>query len=237
MEQVFEFLTNACIAADIDLEQDIDFILDIGASLFYDEDKKKYEVSAGSHRTSEDMIAMYSDFVERFPIIGIIDGMSHKDTDGCCHLNKQLSERCFCFGDLLFEENIDNIGDKMEDQLCNGAVLRVGNYFSNLTELVKLSSQLKDNGFGILTKLTTTQGCIFSLMPDIATAVGATFIALGALVHEESIQASNRLIEIENDLIQKDKLKKLEKYSFPAYIEEEQEENIEVDATAEQSTS
>lgn len=42
------------------------------------QDKKKYEVSAGSHRTSEDMIAMYSDFVERFPIIGIIDGMSHK---------------------------------------------------------------------------------------------------------------------------------------------------------------
>lgn len=37
MEQVFEFLTNASIAADIDLEQDIDFILDIGASLFYDE--------------------------------------------------------------------------------------------------------------------------------------------------------------------------------------------------------
>ena len=44
------------------------------------QDKKKYEVSTGSHRTSEDMIAMYSDFVERFPIIGIIDGMSHKVT-------------------------------------------------------------------------------------------------------------------------------------------------------------
>ena len=37
MEQVFEYLTNACIAADIDLEQDIDLILDIGASNFYDE--------------------------------------------------------------------------------------------------------------------------------------------------------------------------------------------------------
>ena len=70
-----------------------------------------------------------------------------------------------------------------------------------------------------------------------ATAVGATFIALGALVHEESIQASNRLIEIEGDLMKKDRLKKLEKYSFPAYIEEDQDVDIELDGGAEQSNS
>lgn len=42
------------------------------------QDKKKYEVSTGSHKTAEDLIAIYTDFVERYPLIGIIDAISFK---------------------------------------------------------------------------------------------------------------------------------------------------------------
>ena len=41
-------------------------------------EKKKYEISTGNHKTADDLIVMYTDFVERYPVIGIIDGISFK---------------------------------------------------------------------------------------------------------------------------------------------------------------
>ena len=47
---------------------------------FFLKEKKKYQVSTGNFKTAEDLILMYSEFVEKYPIIGIIDGISFKVT-------------------------------------------------------------------------------------------------------------------------------------------------------------
>ncbi len=60
-------------------------------------------------------------------------------------LTKELSGKCFCFGDSLFSENVDLIEDFIENQTCNGAVVRLGSYSNNLTELDELTSYIKGN--------------------------------------------------------------------------------------------
>eukprot|EP00794_Sanderia_malayensis_P000123 gene123-734_t len=223
-EQMFEYLQTAFTAANVDMDSSVDLILDIGATYFYEEEKKKYEVSTGNFRTSEEMLLMYADFIEKYPVIGIIDGMSHKDIDGCSQLTKQLSGKCFCFGDSLLAENVDLLDDRIEDQTCNGVVIRLGSYFNNLTELREISSRIKDNKTGIIMPTITAQGCSSQVVADLATAIGATFIAMGAPTHDQNTDVCNRLMQIEGIVKAKDVHETQESYSFPEYKEEEVEE-------------
>jgi len=229
LEQIFELLQHACNAAGVDFEQDIDIVLDVGASYFYDEDKKKYEVAAGTYKTAQDLIAMYSEFVERYPVIGIIDGISFKDVDSCNQLCKTLSGSCYCFGDLMFEDNVDNIEEKMDEQQCSGAVVRLGSYFNNITELLQLSEYIRDKGCGLIVPNATQQGCTSRFIPDIALGIESTFISFGAVTQRETIEAINHFIQIENELLASGNLNKQETHSFPMYNEPEviEEEKLE----------
>lgn len=134
-EEPLELLVEATKKAGYVPGKDIMIAMDVAASEFHNHETGLYELkkSGGGNKTSEEMIAMYQEWVAKYPIISIEDGLGERDWDGWKKLTDALGKRIQLVGDDLFVTNPKILAEGIAKGIANSILIKV-NQIGTLTE-------------------------------------------------------------------------------------------------------
>ena len=211
--EVFSYLEKAVKKAGYEVGKDVVFAMDAAASELYNPEKKCYEFTGEAQacenekqdgagesicRTAEEMIALYEELVEEFPIISIEDGLHEEDWEGWQKLTKRLGGRIQLVGDDLFVTNQKRIKCGIDLGVGNAVLIKV-NQIGTLSEAMEAIEMAKCAGYHTVISHRSGE-TEDAFIADLAVAVNAGQIKTGAPCHGERTAKYNQLLRIEEEL-------------------------------------
>jgi len=142
--EVFEILMQAVDAVKPLIDGDVVLALDIAATQFYDQDKKLYNWY-GELKTAQEMINMYAQWVQQYPVYSIEDGLADTDSDHWAELTRTLGESIQIVGDDIFATNPQRIARGIEEGLANATIIKP-NQVGTITETLQAIKLCKEYG-------------------------------------------------------------------------------------------
>ncbi|HRZ10635.1 MAG TPA: phosphopyruvate hydratase, partial [Gemmatimonadales bacterium] len=113
-EAALDVVMQAIESAGYQPGKDVAIALDVAASELYQDGKYVFKKGDGSKRTAQEMVSLYTQWVDRYPIVSIEDGLAEDDWDGWALLTEKLHERVQLVGDDLFCTNVDRLARGIE---------------------------------------------------------------------------------------------------------------------------
>ena len=147
---------------------------------------------------ADDLIGLYADWIERFPVVSIEDGLSEDDWEGWRKLNSSLGGRVQLVGDDLFVTNRTRLERGIEEQAANSILIKP-NQIGTLTETLDVCALAARAGFTAVMSHRSGE-TEDTTIADLAVAVGCGEIKTGSLCRSERIAKYNRLLRIEEEL-------------------------------------
>ncbi|MEK7652992.1 MAG: phosphopyruvate hydratase [Patescibacteria group bacterium] len=191
--KAMEVMEEAVKAAGYSLGKDVKMVIDSAASEFYK--NGKYEMKADKkNRTSAEMVKMYSEWVEKYPIESIEDGLAEDDWDGWKMLTKKIGKKICLVGDDLFVTNVKRLKKGIKEKAGNSILIKL-NQIGSLTETIDCIKLAQKNKFKVAVSHRSGE-TVDDFIADLAVASGAEFIKTGSLSRGERIAKYNRLMEI-----------------------------------------
>ena len=171
--------------------------LDCAASEFYKEGKYRLEAE-GMVMTSGEWTDVLADWVGKYPIISIEDGMGENDWDGWKTLTERLGSKVQLVGDDLFVTNTKILKEGIEKRIANSILIKI-NQIGTLTETFAAIEMAKQAGYTsvISHRSGETED---STIADIAVGSNAGQIKTGSLSRSDRTAKYNQLLRIEEDL-------------------------------------
>ena len=196
-EEALKLLVEAIKAAGYVPGKDIFICLDPASSEF--SENNRYFIEGDKEgRTSEQMIDLYADWCEKYPIYSIEDGMAEGDWDGWKILTERLGNKIQLVGDDLFVTNKAILKEGIDKGIGNSILIKV-NQIGTLTETLDTIRLAHKNGY--TTVISHRSGeTEDTFIADLAVAVNAGQIKTGAPARTERVAKFNRLLRIEDDL-------------------------------------
>jgi enolase len=148
-------------------------------------------------RTSE-MIDFWADWVDRYPIVSIEDGLAEDDWLGWKLLTERLGDRCQLVGDDLFVTNPDRLARGLEEGSANAVLVKL-NQIGTLTETLAVVNAAQRNAWGTVISHRSGE-TEDTTIADLAVATGSGQIKTGAPSRSERVAKYNRLLRIEAEL-------------------------------------
>lgn len=204
-EQPLQIIVQAMTNAGYRPKQDIAIALDVAASEFYNKDTKLYELNkskAGKFSTDE-MIAWYTQLIDKYPIISIEDPLSENDWKGWAKITKKLGKKIQLVGDDVFVTNPKILKEGIEKGVANAILIKL-NQIGTLTETLQTIKLAKDNGYNTIISHRSGE-TEDTFIADLAVAVDAGQIKAGSISRTDRVAKYNQLIRIERDLKKKAK--------------------------------
>jgi len=199
-EEGFEVIIEAIEKAGLKPGKDVVLAMDAASSEFYDSDKEVYNLadSGEGEKTAEEMIEIYSNLVDKFPIISIEDALDENDWDGTKKLTDRLGDKVQLVGDDLFVTNTEKLSRAIENGIANSILIKV-NQIGTLTETFNAIEMAKRAGYTavISHRSGETEDATIS---DISVAANAGQIKTGSLSRTDRIAKYNQLLRIEEAL-------------------------------------
>jgi enolase len=197
-EEACALLVEAIAAAGFVPGRDIAIALDPAASEFYANGLYDLEKSEGSRKTSAEMAALYEDWLGKFPIVSIEDGLAETDWAGFGTLTARLGSRTQLVGDDLYVTNPVFIRRGIAEQATNAVLIKL-NQIGTVSETVAAIQLCREAGwhFVVSHRSGETED---PFIADFAVAMGGGQIKCGSLCRSERIAKYNRLLEIEAEL-------------------------------------
>jgi len=180
--------------------EDVGLALDCAATELYDRESGRY-VFAGSGegaRSSEELVEMYADWVDRYPIVSIEDGLDEDDWEGWRRLTGRLGTRVQLVGDDLFVTNVDRLRRGIEGGIANSILIKL-NQIGTVSETLEAISMATGAGYAsvISHRSGETED---TFIADLAVATEAGQIKTGSACRSERVAKYNRLLRIEEEL-------------------------------------
>ncbi|HIU06613.1 MAG TPA: phosphopyruvate hydratase [Candidatus Onthoplasma faecigallinarum] len=204
-EQPLQIIVQAITNAGYRPKQDIAIALDVAASEFYNKDTKLYELNkskAGKFSTDE-MIAWYTQLIDKYPIISIEDPLSENDWKGWAKITKKLGKKIQLVGDDVFVTNPKILKEGIEKGVANAILIKL-NQIGTLTETLQTIKLAKGNGYNTIISHRSGE-TEDTFIADLAVAVDAGQIKAGSISRTDRVAKYNQLIRIERDLKKKAK--------------------------------
>lgn len=204
-EQPLQIIVQAITNAGYRPKQDIAIALDVAASEFYNKDTKLYELNkskAGKFSTDE-MIAWYTQLIDKYPIISIEDPLSENDWKGWAKITKKMGKKIQLVGDDVFVTNPKILKEGIEKGVANAILIKL-NQIGTLTETLQTIKLAKDNGYNTIISHRSGE-TEDTFIADLAVAVDAGQIKAGSISRTDRVAKYNQLIRIERDLKKKAK--------------------------------
>ena len=148
-EEAIELILEAIKAAGFEAGKDIMIGLDCASSEFFEDGKYVMKKSSGKALTAEEWIAVLEDWVNKYPIISIEDGMAEGDWEGWAKLTAALGKRVQLVGDDLFVTNPAILKEGIEKGVANSILIKV-NQIGTLTETFEAIEMAKRAGYTAL---------------------------------------------------------------------------------------
>lgn len=211
-KEVFRYLGRAVELAGYRVGADVVYAMDAAASELYDEAAGVYIFPGedGLERDSDEMIALYEELTDEFPIVSIEDGLFEDDWEGWQKLTARLGEKVQLVGDDLFVTNPKRIKCGINLDAANAVLIKV-NQIGTLTEALDAIEMAKNAGYHtvISHRSGETEDAFIS---DLAVAVNAGQIKTGAPCRAERTAKYNQLLRIEEELGDTAKFSPLENF-------------------------
>ncbi|NLL45547.1 MAG: phosphopyruvate hydratase [Clostridiales bacterium] len=199
-EDALRALVTAIEKAGYKPGEDFKIAMDSAVSeWFVNEDGGYYQMPKSKRKLSRaEMVAMWKDFVDKYPIISIEDGMAEDDWEGWKMLTDELGRKIQIVGDDLFVTNVERLGKGIELGVANSILIKP-NQIGTLTET--LSTIQLANRAGYTAVISHRSGeTEDSTIADLAVAVNAGQIKTGAPSRSDRVAKYNRLLRIEDEL-------------------------------------
>ena len=199
-DEAIEVILSAVEKSGYKSGKDVYIALDPASSEFYDKDKKKYIFKKSDKRelSADKMVDFYVDWVKKYPIISIEDGMAEDDWDGWKILTDKLGAKIQLVGDDLFVTNTKRLKMGIEKGICNSILIKV-NQIGTLTETIEAIEMAKTAGYTsvISHRSGETED---STIADLAVGLNAGQIKTGSASRSDRIAKYNQLLRIEEEL-------------------------------------
>jgi enolase len=172
--------------------------LDPAASSFWENGSYDLAKSKQGLRTSAEMVSMYADWVKKYPILSIEDGLAENDWDGFAALTREIGDRVQIVGDDLFVTNSAFVARGIEEKAANSVLIKL-NQIGTVTESIEAIEMARKAGWGYVISHRSGE-TEDAFMADFAVAMGGGQIKTGSACRSERIAKYNRLLEIEIEL-------------------------------------
>ena len=180
--------------------EDVYIALDAAASEFYNADENMYELkwSTGEKLTPAQMSDFWADWVERYPIISIEDGMAEDDWDGWRLHTDAIGNRCQLVGDDLFVTNVSRLKMGLERKVANSILIKL-NQIGTLTETINAVNLAMRNQYTAIISHRSGE-TEDTTIADRVVAMNAGLIKTGSASRTDRICKYNQLMRIEEGL-------------------------------------
>ena len=197
-EEAIETILEAIDKAGYSAGEDILIALDPAASEFYDGTNYVFKKSDKRVLSSDEMIAYWTDWTEKYPIISIEDGLAESDWDGWTKITEQIGRKIQLVGDDLFVTNTKFLQKGIDMGAANSILIKV-NQIGTLTETLDAIELAKTNNMTVVISHRSGE-TEDSFIADLAVATNAGQIKTGSLSRSDRIAKYNQLLRIEEDL-------------------------------------
>ena len=171
--------------------------LDPASSGFYE--KGYYHLRTENRKvTSTEMVEMYSNWIKKYPIIVLEDGLSEDDWDGWKLLNRKLGNKIELVGDDLFVTNVKRIERGIAENVANAVLIKL-NQIGTLTETIAAIEMARKAGWGAMVSHRSGE-TVDTFIADFTVAMGTGHLKTGAPCRGERVEKYNQLLRIEEEL-------------------------------------
>lgn len=197
-EEAIETVLTAIERAGFKAGSEIYIAMDAAASEFYDADKKEYYFSDGSRRSSDEMVEYWTNWVNKYPIISIEDGLHEDDWAGWTKLNEAIGDKVQLVGDDLFVTNVERVQQGIDQNAANSVLIKV-NQIGTLTETIETVSLAQANNMTCVMSHRSGE-TEDSTIADLAVALNTGQIKTGSASRSDRMAKYNQLLRIEEML-------------------------------------
>ena len=152
----------------------------------------------GADRTADDMIAFWTDLLDRFPIVSLEDGLAQDDWEGWARLTAALGDRVQLVGDDIFVTNPERLERGLREDVANAILIKL-NQIGSFTETLDVIQLAAWNAYGVVVSHRSGE-TEDAAIADLAVATNAGQIKTGAPSRGERTAKYNQLLRIEEEL-------------------------------------
>jgi enolase len=197
--EAVEIILEAIEKAGYKPGEDIAIALDPAASEFYEEETGLYNLrTEGKKLTSEEMVAFWGDWVEKYPIVSIEDGLAQDDWEGWKLMVKEMGHKIQIVGDDLLVTNPERVRKGIREEAANSLLVKV-NQIGSLTETIESVEACHRAGWTAVTSHRSGE-TEDSTISDLAVALNTGQIKTGAPARSDRVAKYNQLLRIEESL-------------------------------------
>ena len=199
-DEAVEVILEAITKAGYKPGEQISISLDPAASEFYDRSKSKYVFKKSDKRelSSDEMIAFWADWVAKYPILSIEDGMAEFDWAGWKKMTDQLGKKIQLVGDDLFVTNPEILAKGIATGTANSILIKV-NQIGTLTETLEAMEMAFKANYTCMTSHRSGE-TEDAFIADLAVATGCGQIKTGSASRTDRMAKYNQLLRIEQEL-------------------------------------
>ncbi len=196
-EEAIKYILRAIESAGYKAGDDIGIALDAAASEFYSKGKYFFK-SEKKPRSFESMIDFYEEWVHKYPILSIEDGLAEQDWNGWAEMTDRLEGFVQIVGDDIFVTNPKIFKKGIEKGIGNAILIKL-NQIGTLTETLDAVDLAKSTGYATVISHRSGE-TEDSFISDLAVGVNGGQIKTGSMSRSDRIAKYNQLIRIEEEL-------------------------------------
>ena len=206
--EAFDLIGEAVEKAGYKKGEDVFFAIDAAANSFFISEDNKYVLKPENISLNHQrLIALYSEWIKKYPLFSIEDGLNEEDWEGWKEMSqksikskvhKVKSQGLMIVADDLTVTNVKRLEKAIENKCANAIIIKP-NQIGTLTETINCVKTAQKAGWKIIVSHRSGETCD-DFIADLAVAVGADFLKAGSLSRGERLAKYNRLMEIEEEI-------------------------------------
>ncbi|MFO7789021.1 MAG: phosphopyruvate hydratase [Bacteroidales bacterium] len=198
-EEAIEFVLKAIEKAGYKPGEEVFIALDPAASEFYNNDTGLYELKSNDTKlSSDDMVQYWAEWVKKYPIISIEDGLAEDDWQGWAKMNAEIGDEVQLVGDDLFVTNVKRLARGIRNAVANSILIKV-NQIGTLSETIQTVDVAHRSSY--TTVISHRSGeTEDTFIADLAVALNTGMIKTGSASRSDRIAKYNQLLRIEEAL-------------------------------------
>ena len=222
--EVFDYLERAVKEAGYECGKDVVFAMDAAASELYESNSGMYYFPGESEilrkengteagipdteklsvmRTTEEMISLYEELCNRYPLYSIEDGLNEEDWDGWKAFTDRLGDRVQLVGDDLFVTNTERLKKGIDSGCANSILIKL-NQIGSVSETLEAIKMAHEAGYTAISSHRSGE-TEDTTIADLAVAMNTCQIKTGAPCRSDRVAKYNQLLRIEQELCEEDR--------------------------------
>jgi enolase len=198
-EAAIELVIEAIEKAGFIPGEEVFIALDAASSEFYKSETGIYHFeSTGENRSSSEMVSFWKDWVNKYPIISIEDGLAEDDWNGWSMLTKEIGDKVQLVGDDLFVTNTARLQRGIDENVANSILVKV-NQIGSLTETIEAVQLATRSGYSSVMSHRSGE-TEDNTIADLAVALNCGQIKTGSASRSDRMAKYNQLLRIEEEL-------------------------------------